>query len=108
MSTEQRTCDECGTVLQGTNTAGRRSIARFCGSMCKRKYNNRRATRGSMIYDLAMRWRKDRRKEDLTNLCHQLGLFISQDTADGRTSFNRYDNFIPWQVPQDNPTTGEK
>lgn len=44
-----RECLECGKIFEP-----RQHNADFCGSVCRKKFNNRRATRGAVLYDLAM------------------------------------------------------
>jgi len=42
-------CLECGQPFKA-----RAYGADFCGAACKQKFNNRRATRGALLYDLTM------------------------------------------------------
>lgn len=94
---EARRCNECGASLRD-----RGRNARFCGTPCKTKFNNRRVARGGIVYDLAMRWRAKRGKEDLSDLCHQIGIFLNCDRDDGRQSWNDYTGqAVPWQIPLD-------
>ena len=72
---------------------------KFCSQSCRKSFNNRRATRGALLYDLCMKWRKDREKDGLANVCHQIGIFISDDNAAGIKSYHEYPNQIPWQIP---------
>lgn len=72
---------------------------KFCGHNCRKSFNNRRATRGALIYDLCMKWRKDRKKEGFSDLCHQIGIYISDDNAKGITTYHDYEKEIPWQIP---------
>ena len=96
-------CDECGVFAPPSNEIGKhRASKRFCSKKCKGKYNNRRATRGAAIYDLGMLWRRDRTKEALSDLCHQIGIFLRQDVWDGRQTFNRHDKY-PYVIPRDDP-----
>lgn len=44
-----RECKECGKGFQT-----RQYNADFCGTTCRRVFNNRRATRGATLYDLVM------------------------------------------------------
>lgn len=46
---KQRFCTECGNAFQS-----RQYNAEFCGTECRRTFNNRRATRGAALYDLLM------------------------------------------------------
>lgn len=52
----QRTCEECGTPY-GSSEAH----SQFCGTQCRRDFNNRRATRGAELYDLFMELRFNRK-----------------------------------------------
>lgn len=42
-------CSECGKEFRR-----RQYNAEFCGSTCRRVFNNRRAVRGAALYDLTM------------------------------------------------------
>ena len=54
-----RTCKECGQNFRAT-----RKAARFCSPACRTSFLNRRAMRGSILYDLYMahRWERDEAK----------------------------------------------
>lgn len=99
------TCQECGAVVIKPKTSTRNKTARFCSRACRTKFDNRRSTRGRMIYDLAMHWRKNRDDKDaLSVLCHQLGIFIDRDTTDGRVTFNDYRGApVPFLFPPHDP-----
>lgn len=80
---------------------------KFCNQRCRKAFNNRRATRGAILYDLCMKWRKDRKEKDgFANLCHQIGMFISDDNAMGIKSYHDYAQQIPWQIPTSEIETG--
>lgn len=100
-------CQECGAVVIKPETSTRNITARFCSRKCRSDFDNRRANRGRVVYDLAMHWRKNRGdKEALSSLCHQLGIFIERDRRDGRQSFNDYSTTgqpIPFLIPTSNP-----
>lgn len=51
----QGCCRECGHPF-----VAKRATKEFCGLACRRAYNNRKAVRGALIYDLLMTWRFDR------------------------------------------------
>lgn len=72
---------------------------KFCNQQCRKSFNNRRATRGALLYDLCMKWRKDREKKGFSDLCHQIGIFISDDNAMNIKSYHEYEEQIPWQIP---------
>lgn len=44
-----RHCKECGGQFKS-----RQYNAEFCGTECRRTFNNRRAQRGAVLYDMAM------------------------------------------------------
>jgi len=46
---KKSTCAECSNRFES-----RQYNASFCGDKCKRTFNNRRAQRGAVLYDLAM------------------------------------------------------
>ena len=100
-------CQECGAVVIKPKTSTRKITARFCSRKCRVAFDNRRATRGRLVYDLAMHWRKNRSDKDaLSALCHQLGIFIDTDNSDGRETFNKYQGTgqpIPFLIPDPNP-----
>jgi endogenous inhibitor of DNA gyrase (YacG/DUF329 family) len=50
-----RCCAECGKEFQA-----KRVEAEFCSSKCKGDFNNRRAARGAILYDLMMVNRNER------------------------------------------------
>lgn len=74
-------CAECGT------SRGDVQGQRFCTLVCRRNFNNRRLKRGAVIYDIAMKWRKDRDGEDFNKLCTQLAAFLEDDKRKGRQSY---------------------
>ena len=53
----QRTC---GCLECGGSFVSRRPHAEFCGSACRKTWNNRRLIRGAELYDLFMSLRWDR------------------------------------------------
>ncbi len=86
-------CANCGQSMS------KGAWHKFCNIKCRKAFNNRRMSRGAIIYDLAMVWRKERKKEGLANLCHQIGIFIQDDNDNNRTSYNEYPNGITWNIP---------
>lgn len=52
------TCSECGNPFRS-----RQPTATFCGTHCRKAFNNRRATRGAMLYDLFMQQRQCRKDD---------------------------------------------
>lgn len=92
--THPNTCKECA------EPTGKPNGVKFCSKACGKAFNNRRMTRGALIYDLAMTMRKDRETGAFGNLCHQIGLFLAADREEGRVSHNDYrDEPIPYQIP---------
>lgn len=78
-----RICRECGTAL-----AGRDRRAQFCGPACRKAHNNRRMTRGAVLYDFLMEHRFNRNATDANELRNLLYGLVSeyreQDQAAGR------------------------
>lgn len=69
MKSDIRHCPECGTPL--TASVGRGRPKRYCSVQCDKAFDNRRMTRGALMYDLVMMWRWDRqaeRKHDIRKL----------------------------------------
>ena len=87
-------CLYCATPLL------KKAWLKFCSNPCQKAFNNRRATRGAILYDLCMKWRKDRQKDGLANVCHQIGIFIADDNLMGIKSYHEYPLQIPWQIPK--------
>lgn len=83
-------CLECG----GAGSAA----GDFCGSACRKSWNNRRMVRGAELYDLFMALRYERRTSYPLHLfgviCRAAALFRAEDLAerDGRRS---------WRPPAD-------
>jgi len=88
-------CKECSTGLS------QKAWKQFCSIKCRKAFNNRRQSRGAIIYDLAMTWRRRRKKEDLSNLCHQIGIFLQDDHTSHRQSFNMPIERVNWNIPQE-------
>lgn len=83
-------CLECQSPL----TASKRGHARrFCSLECKRVFNNRRAQRGMLLYDLVMGWRLDRQRADelgIRNHIHHLVMRFREEDA-GRKMYKPLD-----------------
>lgn len=78
-----RKCRECGTTFQP-----KQHNAAFCGSPCRRTWNNRRAMRGAQMYDAVMALRYDRKRAadqgvDWTFICRMAEMFNAADIRDG-------------------------
>lgn len=73
-------CHECGGAYQS-----RQYSSEFCGTPCRRKFNNRRATRGAALYDLVMIERHDRDAFTRSRLEGRLEKLISKwDAQDAK------------------------
>jgi hypothetical protein len=83
-------CLECGKSFGRSNR-----VAEFCGTPCRKAWNNRRMTRGAEIYDLFMMTRYERgiaTKYGLWALICALALrFYQEDARDrgGRRSWQK-------------------
>lgn len=69
MKTDIRQCRECGEPLAVKSGPGR--PRKYCSVACNKLFDNRRMTRGALMYDLVMMWRWDRpaeRKHDIRKL----------------------------------------
>ncbi len=60
MATKQHHCKDCGTALTARKTETGRQ-AEFCSTECRKAFNNRRAMRGSVFYDIIMSGRYNRK-----------------------------------------------
>ena len=71
-------CLECGAACVSTAVN-----AEFCGTACRKAWNNRRAMRGAEIYDLLMVLRFDRGRAThlkvWTLMCRMAALFRQDD-----------------------------
>ena len=65
-----RVCAECGSPFVAHATLARR--AEFCGPGCRSAFNNRRSTRGVVIYDLFMALRYERKLAKKLGVWRQL------------------------------------
>ena len=90
-----RSCQECGTPF-----LAKKNHAKFCSTVCRKTWNNRRATRGAQMYDAVMAMRYDRKKAkslgiDWTFICRMAEMFNAQDQKacgpDGKSYKNPYD-----------------
>ena len=76
-------CTECGTSFRSRQYGGS-----FCGVKCRSAFNNRRAARGAMLYDLMMLDRhagEGSRFEELgARVPVALAAFDAEDLAAGR------------------------
>ena len=102
------TCLECGRPY-----AAARANARFCSSGCSRAFNNRRAARGVLLYDLFMTLRCERRVAKALKawraLCRLAQQWRAEDLArrDGRRSWCEAREVLagrPYLVAERGPT----
>ena len=82
-----RKCGECGI---GYPT--KKKPSKFCSTSCRKSWNNRRATRGALLYDAFMGMRYDRAAAakagiDYKFLCRVGEMFHNEDHEAGHTSF---------------------
>ena len=98
----EKSCVECGGAFNAVSrkTAAGVNKSRFCGTPCRKKFNNRRMVRGAILYDLSMTMRKDRKDGSFGDLCHQISLFLAADREAGRQTHNTYGKSIPYQIPK--------
>lgn len=96
----KRVCAECGTDFRSA-----KRHAAFCGDPCKRAWNNRRATRGAVVYDLLMALRHERKLATTLKvwslLCRLAQAFAEEDHLQraGRKSWRSPADVIaerPW------------
>ena len=76
-------CRECGERFDT-----RRTDQHFCSTGCRKAWNNRRQVRGGQPYDLAMKYRDQRGKDDLGKLCNVIDRFLREDRKDGRKTYS--------------------
>jgi hypothetical protein len=73
----------------------------FCGTPCRKNFNNRRATRGTMIYDMFMAIRYDRSAATLlhawTLMCRMAREFRQEDIQQRES---RKSWLSPWAIRQ--------
>lgn len=103
-------CVECGKPIRAKEEgkAGRKP-SRYCSSACRLKFNSRRAKRGAILYDIAMKMRKERQQGGFGELCHQISIFLDADKKDGRKTYVDYgDKPIPWHFPKPDPMKGKQ
>lgn len=103
MTKAKHVCPECGGPLP-PRAAGRGRKADFCSAGCRKAFNNRRATRGAVLYDLFMAARFDRKEHagNITTMAQVARMFREEDTAlrAGRKSWSgdQYDRDILTEV----------
>jgi len=83
MNNSNRICRECAEPFMGL-----KRHAAFCSTGCRKAWNNRRATRGALMYDAVMSMRFDRAaaKEagvDWTMVCRLAEMFNNEDKVAG-------------------------
>ena len=80
----KRQCDECGQEF-----IAKRADSYYCSTDCRKTFNNRRAMRGAVVYDLlmAMRYERDLAKKlqlTWTVVCRLAEMYRRQDDVEGR------------------------
>jgi hypothetical protein len=82
-------CHECGCEIERKGPRSR--PPKFCSDAHRKAFNNRRMTRGAVLYDEVMKWRYDRaNNKDAVALISQLAaIFRGKDERlrDGRPSW---------------------
>lgn len=79
-------CQECSKPFQSS-----KRHAAFCSTACRMAWNNRRAQRGSELYDLVMCMRYERGLAKALGLwsivCHLCQLWKAEDDKEGHKSY---------------------
>jgi hypothetical protein len=102
----KRVCRECGKEFQPKRASGF-----FCGTVCRKTWNNRRALRGQELYDLFMEMRFNRcdAKDQgyWTILCSLASAYKTADETlrSGRQSWDRA---AVMRIPQGFGAQGDK
>lgn len=82
-------CLECGAPIKSKTATGR--AVHFCSTAHRKTWNNRRMTRGAVLYDLAMRWRyeRDDNKDAINTMAQVASMFKAADDRlrNGRRSW---------------------
>lgn len=100
----QGCCRECGHPF-----IGKRTTKEFCSAACRRAYNNRKATRGALIYDLVMTWRFDRSEgKDAVarKLLGQAASMFKMEDDSERAGRRSWDDLARWR--ERNPRVAAK
>lgn len=103
----KHTCRECGAPL-----ASVKRTAVFCGTACRKTWNNRRMVRGAELYDLFMALRYQRedatQAQAFTMLANLARAYHDADVAkrDGRQSWNLREAMQ--RIPMAYSTDGDK
>ena len=91
MSKAIRCCLECGKPLAPRQSKNGPE-PEYCSTVCRKTFNNRRATRGAVFYDLFMGVRYDRKNKagDLALMSTIARVFYEEDaiTRNGRKSWS--------------------
>lgn len=82
-------CLECGITIKAKSSTGR--PVHFCSAAHRKAWNNRRMTRGAILYDLAMKWRYEREdnRDAINDMAQVAAVFRGADERyrDGRRSW---------------------
>jgi len=91
--THTHTCIECAVEF-----TPKKSSAHFCGTPCRKAFNNRRMTRGAIIYDLFCAMRYDRSWAKTVGLwqlmCRLLSEWREEDQERNRQTFVRPQGWV--------------
>jgi hypothetical protein len=82
--TLQRSCAECGAPFY---VSARYAHAQCCSTLCRKSFNNRRMTRGALLYDLFMTSRYERKlakKLKLWRMICRLAMDFRREDRDQR------------------------
>lgn len=90
-----RVCLECGAAFTAERNHGE-----FCGSQCRTAFNNRRRTRGALLYDMYMANRYEREEAKAAGMLKVMSRLDQEWRAEditlreGRKSWGNWKNFL--------------
>ena len=73
-----QTCRECGNEFESPRES------QFCGTKCRKAFNNRRATRGAVLYDMMMEHRYNRASGDASEVRGAMYALVAEWRAEDR------------------------
>jgi len=92
MSKLRKKCHECGADYLTV-----KKDARFCGTKCRKSYNNRRAVRGAELYDLFMASLYDRQWSDQNKIRSKMAaLACHWNQQDHNRGFKSWQRPVVW------------
>ncbi len=77
-----RHCKECRNPFPTT-----RLDRAFCSTSCRRQWCNRQKVRGGQLYDLAMKYRDERKKGAFSYLIALIDRYLDEDRRQGRKTY---------------------